>query len=71
MPRTQTRTLMTPIQPASGGNGDDMWVINPGMLYSPDHELVRAHPELFKEAEAQRPEVETMTKGPGERRGDR
>lgn len=75
MAQAKTRTrdeYVQPIEPASGTHDGEPFVVNPREIFAADHPLVRALPHLFRPVEAsrQRPDVEQMTAGPGEKRGE-
>jgi hypothetical protein len=77
MPQTKTRQAtpiaahMRPIEPASGDHNGDPFVLSPREVFASDHPLVRAFPHLFEPVDQtrERPAVEQMTDGPGEKRG--
>ena len=48
------------------------WVVlNPGEILRVDHPYVQERPQHFKPVHSSREDVETMTAGPGEKRGPR
>jgi hypothetical protein len=78
MPQTKTRQaakrdveLVRPIEAASGDHNGEPFVLSPREVFNSDHQLVRAYPHLFQPVEQtrDRPDVEQMTAGPGEKRG--
>lgn len=77
MPQPKTAPKLTgnvqPIEPSTGTLNGEPFVINPREVFAAEHPLVRAHPHLFKPVEPtrDRPGVEQMTAGPGEKRGTR
>jgi hypothetical protein len=73
MPRTAAPRYVQAREPATGTFDGEQFVLKPGEILAADHPIARAYPEFFKalEPSRQRPEVEQMTAGPGEKRGQR
>ncbi len=57
---------------ASGDLDGETFVVRTGEVFASDHPIVVAFPHLFRPLVAahDRPQVEQMTAGPGERRGE-
>jgi hypothetical protein len=63
-------SLVRPKEPSTGDFDGQPFVVNPREIFSRDHPLVRAFPDLFEPVRASRPAVEEMTAEPGRKRGE-